>query len=80
MLFAILMNLEPLTQSFVLHFGEIGSRWGINSTVGQIYALLFVAKIPFNPPTSLLSFPNLPRANTTISTKELKRVLQRQSF
>ena len=57
MLFAILMNLEPLTQSFVLHFGEIGSRWGINSTVGQIYALLFVAKIPFNPQRACCLFP-----------------------
>src|SRR4029453_7448304 len=31
------MNLPPLVQSFVLHFGEMGSRWGINRTVGQIY-------------------------------------------
>ena len=31
------MNLPPLTQSFVLHFGEMGSRWGISRTVGQIY-------------------------------------------
>ena len=37
------MNLAPLTQRFVLHFGEMGSRWGINRTVGQIYALLYVA-------------------------------------
>jgi hypothetical protein len=38
------MNLTPLAQSFVLHFGEMGSRWGINRTVGQIYALLFVSR------------------------------------
>jgi hypothetical protein len=38
------MNVPPLTQSFVLHFGEMGSRWGINRTVGQIYALLFVSE------------------------------------
>jgi DNA-binding transcriptional regulator GbsR (MarR family) len=25
------------------HFGEMGSRWGINRTVGQIYALIFVS-------------------------------------
>ena len=37
------MNLSPLAQSFVLHFGEMGSRWGINRTVGQIYALLYVS-------------------------------------
>ena len=42
------MNLPPLTQAFVLHFGEMGSRWGISRTVGQIYALLFLAEDPLN--------------------------------
>ena len=42
------MHLPPLVQTFVLHFGEMGSRWGINRTVGQIYALLFVAERPLN--------------------------------
>ncbi|RFC01464.1 ArsR family transcriptional regulator, partial [Klebsiella michiganensis] len=37
------MQLSPLKQRFVLHFGEMGSRWGINRTVGQIYALLYAA-------------------------------------
>ncbi|CAN5805936.1 hypothetical protein BH11PSE12_BH11PSE12_27230 [soil metagenome] len=31
-------TLSPLTQRFILHFGEMGSRWGINRTVGQMYA------------------------------------------
>jgi 23S rRNA (adenine2503-C2)-methyltransferase len=34
-------QLSPLVSSFVGHFGEMGSRWGINRTVGQIYALVF---------------------------------------
>ena len=34
------MQLSPLIQRFVLHFGEMGSRWGINRTVGQIYERL----------------------------------------
>ena len=42
------MNLPPLVQTFVLHFGEMGSRWGINRTVGQIYALLYLSKEPLN--------------------------------
>ena len=42
------MNLAPLTQRFVLHFGEMGSRWGINRTVGQIYALLYVSPKTLN--------------------------------
>lgn len=43
------MKLEPLTQNVALYCGELGIRWGINSTAGQIYALLFVVQIPFNP-------------------------------
>jgi hypothetical protein len=35
--------LTPLVRSFVSHFGEMGSRWGINRTVGQIYALIYVS-------------------------------------
>ena len=44
----VTMNLPPLTQRFVLHFGEMGSRWGINRTVGQIYALLYVSPRALN--------------------------------
>ena len=40
------MNLSPTIQAFVLHFGEMGNRWGINRTVGQIYALLYVSPKP----------------------------------
>ncbi|MGD9835272.1 MAG: ArsR family transcriptional regulator, partial [Piscinibacter sp.] len=39
-------TLSPLVRSFVAHFGERGSRWGINRTVGQIYALIFVSPAP----------------------------------
>ena len=35
-----------LQQEFILHFGEMGSRWGISRTVGQIYALLFLSEHP----------------------------------
>ncbi|MBX9793280.1 MAG: ArsR family transcriptional regulator, partial [Burkholderiaceae bacterium] len=41
-------TLSPLVRSFVSHFGEMGSRWGINRTVGQIYALIFVSPRPLN--------------------------------
>ena len=42
------MNLPELHEEFVLHFGEMGSRWGINRTVGQIYALLYLGPNPLN--------------------------------
>ena len=42
------MNLTPVQQKFVLHWGEMGTRWGINRTVGQIYALIYVSTQPLN--------------------------------
>ncbi len=64
------MNLPPLTQRFVLHFGEMGSRWGINRTVGQIYALLFVSAKPLNADeiADALAFS---RSNVSMGLKEL---------
>lgn len=65
------MNLPPLTQRFVLHFGEMGSRWGINRTVGQIYALLYVSAKPINADEvgEALSFS---RSNVSMGLKELQ--------
>ena len=64
------MNLSPLTQSFVLHFGEMGSRWGINRTVGQIYALIFVANRPLNA-DEITEKLGISRSNVSMSLKEL---------
>lgn len=65
------MNLSPLAQDFVLHFGEMGSRWGINRTVGQIYALLFVSPAPLNADeiAEALAFS---RSNVSMGLKELE--------
>ena len=40
------MELSPTMQKYVLHWGEMGTRWGVNRTVAQIHALLFLAKQP----------------------------------
>ena len=40
------MELSPVTQKFILHWGEMGTRWGINRTVAQIHALLFLSNQP----------------------------------
>jgi DNA-binding transcriptional regulator GbsR (MarR family) len=65
------MNLPPLTQRFVMHFGEMGSRWGINRTVGQIYALLYVSSKPLNAEDigEALGFS---RSNVSMGLKELQ--------
>lgn len=65
------MNLPPLTQSFVLHFGEMGSRWGINRTVGQIYALLFVSDRPLNA-EEITEKLGISRSNASMGLKELQ--------
>ena len=65
------MNLAPLTQRFVLHFGEMGSRWGINRTVGEIYALLYVSPRALNADDigEALAFS---RSNVSMGLKELQ--------
>jgi DNA-binding transcriptional regulator GbsR (MarR family) len=65
------MNVSPLIQSFVLHFGEMGSRWGINRTVGQIYALLFVSERPLNA-DDLVELLGLSRGGVSMGLKELQ--------
>lgn len=64
------MNTSPFVQSFVLHFGEMGSRWGINRTVGQIYALLFVSDSPLNA-DQIAEALGFSRSNVSIGLKEL---------
>ena len=65
------MNLAPLSQRFVLHFGEMGSRWGINRTIGQIYALLYVSPKALNADEigDALAFS---RSNVSMGLKELQ--------
>jgi len=65
------MNLPPLIQSFVLHFGEMGSRWGINRTVGQIYALLFVADRALHA-DDIVEQLGVSRSNVSMGLKELQ--------
>jgi DNA-binding transcriptional regulator GbsR (MarR family) len=67
----LFVNLAPLTQRFVLHFGEMGSRWGINRTVGQIYALLYVSPKALNADEigEALAFS---RSNVSMGLKELQ--------
>ncbi len=65
------MNMTPLSQDFVLHFGEMGSRWGINRTVGQIYALLYVSERPLNA-DEIADALQFSRSNVSMGLKELE--------
>lgn len=64
-------TLSPLVRSFVAHFGEMGSRWGINRTVGQIYALIFVAPVPLNA-DEIAERLEFSRSNVSMGLKELQ--------
>src|SRR6476620_10978196 len=66
-----IMNLAPLTQRFILHFGEMGSRWGINRTVGQIYALLYVLNKPLNA-DEIAEYLSFSRSNVSMGLKEFQ--------
>lgn len=65
------MTLTPLQQEFILHFGEMGNRWGINRTVGQIYALLFISQAPLNA-EQITDALGISRSNTSMGLKELQ--------
>jgi DNA-binding transcriptional regulator GbsR (MarR family) len=65
------MNLPPLVQAFVLHFGEMGSRWGINRTVGQIYALLYVSPRPLCA-DDIVEALGVSRSNVSMGLRELQ--------
>jgi DNA-binding transcriptional regulator GbsR (MarR family) len=42
------MQLTPLAQRFIIHWGEMGEKWGINRTVAQIHGLLYLSPKPLN--------------------------------
>lgn len=66
-----LSALTPLTRQFVAHFGEMGSKWGINRTVGQIYALIFISEQPLNA-DEIAERLHFSRSNVSMGLKELQ--------
>jgi DNA-binding transcriptional regulator GbsR (MarR family) len=62
---------SQIQQEFILHFGEMGSRWGINRTVGQIYALLFLSETPLCA-DDIVAALHVSRSNVSMSLKELQ--------
>src|SRR5215203_1796214 len=65
------MELTPVTQKFILHWGEMGTRWGINRTVAQIHALLFLAPRPLHA-ESIAATLGVARSNVSTSLRELQ--------
>src|SRR5262250_258593 len=64
-------KLGPVQQKFILHWGEMGTRWGINRTVAQIHALLYISPKPLNA-EEIAETLNVARSNVSTSLKELQ--------
>ena len=65
------MELSPTLSRFVLHWGEMGARWGVNRTVAQVHALLYVTGRPMNA-DDLCETLAVARSNVSTSLRELQ--------
>ncbi len=65
------MKLTPAMQNFILHWGEMGSKWGVNRSVAQIHALLHIASDPMTA-DEICETLNLARSNVSNGLKELQ--------
>ncbi len=65
------MKLTPIMRKYILHWGEMGSRWGMNRTVSQIHALLYLAPSPL-PAEEIAETLSVARSNVSASLKELQ--------
>ncbi len=65
------MKLNPTTEKFILHWGEMGAKWGVNRTVAQIHALLYILGKPLHA-EDIAETLNVARSNVSNSLKELQ--------
>lgn len=63
--------LDPVAKAFILHWGEMGSRWGINRTVAQIHALLYLSPEPM-PAGQIAETLAIAKSNVSSSVHELQ--------
>jgi DNA-binding transcriptional regulator GbsR (MarR family) len=65
------MDLSPTLSRFVLHWGEMGTRWGVNRTVAQIHALLYITGRPMHA-EEIADTLSVARSNVSTSIRELQ--------
>ena len=63
--------LTPVQEKFILHWGEMGTKWGINRTVAQVHALLYLAAKPL-PADEIATTLSVARSNVSTSLRELQ--------
>ena len=65
------MKLTAIMQKYILHWGEMGTRWGVNRTVAQIHALLYLSPEPLHA-EEIAETLSVARSNVSTSIKELQ--------
>jgi DNA-binding transcriptional regulator GbsR (MarR family) len=65
------MTLTASTKEFILHWGEMGTRWGVNRTVAQVHALLYLSPEPLTA-EEIADALSVARSNVSTSLKELQ--------
>lgn len=65
------MQLTPVMEKYILHWGEMGTRWGVNRSISQIHALLYLSPNPLTA-DEICETLSLARSNASTSLKELQ--------
>ena len=65
------MKITPVMETYILHWGEMGARWGVNRTVSQVHALLFLSPDPLTA-EEITDTLSVARSNVSNSLKELQ--------
>ena len=65
------MEMTPPVERYVLHWGEMGTRWGTNRTVAQIQALLYLSARPLRA-DEIVDILSVARSNVSTSIRELQ--------
>ena len=66
-----MVTLSPVAEKFILHWGEMGTRWGINRSVAQIHAILYLSQEPLNA-EQIATALSLARSNVSTGLRELQ--------
>lgn len=64
-------SLSPVAQRFILHWGQMGTRWGVNRTVAQVHALLYISPTPLTA-EEIAQTLSVARSNVSTSLRELQ--------
>jgi DNA-binding transcriptional regulator GbsR (MarR family) len=62
--------IQAIKEKFILHWGEMGTRWGINRTMAQVQALLFISEQPLSA-DEVMNELQISRGNVSMSLREL---------